>query len=568
MRKNWSSSIRKAIYKASELLGSFEVSALEKDAGNLRRAQLRKLMEILKRNASTAYGKERAFANITSLEDFRRAIPVSDYESFRPYIDRMLSGEKAVLTSEEPFMFATTSGTTSGQKYIPVTNSYIKEFRHASTASGYYTIGNFPGIAEGVVFSIFSPATEGNTVCGIPYGAISGALYLRESILTKKFISPIPYPVYQIRDYESKYYTLLRLALALPVTCFYTLNPSTIVVLMKRLQKHADSLIQDVAEGTISAPSELNQECRAAIAPFLRADSVRAEELRKLLASDQFVPHKIWPRLAVVCCWTKAAAAFYLSDFAKYFGRTPVCDITYGASEGRGTVSLGDGRQMLSVRSHFFEFIPEEEIENPEAQVLLADEIVEGKNYYILFSTSAGLYRYHINDVIKVTGFYKGVPLIEFQYKGGNVSSFTGEKLTELQVTEAMSSLSAGLGLSLRFFTVLPEFRPNPHYRLLVEFDANGNSSPFELDLTQLSMHFDNKLAEINSEYRTKRESKRLDPVVMQILRSGTYEKLRTELVRSGVPDAQIKVSHLNPKAEIRKFFEQEIVELNGMVRK
>jgi hypothetical protein len=551
------SSLRKLVYQAFKHLAGREMSALEADCKNPLAAQLRKLNEIVSRNADTAYGKEHGFSRIKSLSDFRQAVAVSDYEAHRPYIDRIWNGERGVLTAEQPFMFATTSGTMARPKYIPVTDSYIREFRHASVASGFFTLQNFPGIADGVTLSVFSPAREGASPGGIPYGAISGGLYLREPWLVKKVISPIPYQVYLSRDYESKYYAILRCALVLPVTCVYTLNPSTIVVLLKRLDRYGEALIRDIAAGSFSPPAPPDDALLEAVKPYLRSDPERARFLSALLERGEFRPDKIWPQLQVVCCWTRASAAFYIKDFPDYFGEIPVTDITYGASEGRGTVSMGDGRQLLSIRSHLFEFIPEEEIDRGHPTVLLAHELEEGRNYYIIFTTSSGLYRYHINDVVKVVGRHQQCPLIEFQYKGGNISSFTGEKLTELQITDAMRASLQAVGVRCRFFTVLPEFRPNPHYRLLFEAEPGSACGPEKL--SALAGAFEAELCAINIEYAAKRQSLRLDPVSLQLLKSGAYETLRKQLTASGVADAQIKVSHLNPKEEIRSYFEKEL---------
>src|SRR5690606_110423 len=77
----------------------------------------------------------------------------------------------------------------------------------------------------------------------------------------------------------------------------------------------------------------------------------RARYLERIFEQSCFTPDKIWPTLSVVSCWTKAAAAFYLSDFPEYFGDVPVCDITYGASEGRGTVFLSPDKQPLAIHS-------------------------------------------------------------------------------------------------------------------------------------------------------------------------------------------------------------------------
>lgn len=551
-----SSPVRKLVYGIFERLAQKEMAELEDDCKNPRQAQWRKLSEIMSLNGETAFGKERSFGLVKSITDYQNSAQISDYEKFRPYIDRMWQGEKDILTSEKPFMYATTSGTMGQSKYIPVTPSYIKEFRKASVASGYLTLKSFPGIVNGVTLSVFSPAEEGRSADGTPFGAISGGLYLREPWLVKKYISPVPYHVYLIKDYESKYYALLRCALILPLTTFYTLNPSTIVMLLKKLEKFAPLLIKDIAEGKCNTPSQLNPETMAALKPFLKKDPERARYLQSLLDKGQFVPRQIWPGLQVVCCWTKASAAFYIKDFPEYFGDTPITDVSYGASEGRGSISMGDGRQLLAIRSHFFEFIPESEIESPNPTVLLADELSVGQNYYILFSTAAGLYRYHINDVIKVVGHHHNCPLIEFQYKGGNISSFTGEKLTELQVTQAMQSALTETSSSCRFFTLLPEFRPHPHYKLLLEFEPEQKSPEMQAKLVLNS--FEAHLCRLNGEYETKRNSQRLDPPDVSLLPCGAYEKLRKALSAKGTPDAQIKFSHLNPKDEIRSYFEEQ----------
>lgn len=547
--------IRQLIYKIFSVLGTSEIKALDNDCANPRMAQERKLKEILSRNADTDYGRAHSFASINDSLEFRRRVPINQYEDLQPYIERMLNGERNVLTAQEPFMYATTSGTTGSQKFIPVNEGYIKEFRHASVASGFHTLKHYPKIAEGVTLTVFSPAEEGRTPGGIPYGAISGGLYLREPGLVKKFIAPVPYSIYLIRDYESKYYALLRVALMLPVTCIYTLNPSTIALLLKRLDKYAAQLIEDIARGTVSTPVPLSQDTLKSIEAFIKPDSERADQLRRLHADGKFQPKHIWSNLQVVCCWTKAAAAFYLADFPEYFGETPVCDISYGASEGRGTISLGDGRQLLSLRSHFFEFVPEDQIDNDSPEILLADQLEEGKNYQILFTTSAGLYRYRINDVVQVTGKYKETPLLEFQYKAGNVCSFTGEKLTELHVTRAMTDVLASSGWTCRYFTLIPVFRPLPHYELLFEPDAGSLQSADAAFCRQLGKVFDQALSVANSEYATKRESGRLSPVEAFLIEAGSYETLRKQTAAAGAADAQFKPSHLNPKADVTAFF-------------
>jgi len=554
------------MYRAFASLAEGKIRALIAASEKPREVQEAKLFKLLQKNAESQFGRDHNFSSIKSVADYQRAVPIRDYEDFRPYIEKATAGQKKILTVEDPLMFATTSGTTAQPKYIPITPGYMEEFRLASVASGYHIYRSFPNVEQGVALSVVSPAVEGHTEAGIPYGAISGQLFQKEPYWVKKYISPIPYQVFLIRDYEIRYYTLLRLALVLPISCFYTLNPSTISLLLRRLKHYAPALIEDVRKGTISPPGELSAVAYDAVSKFLRADPKRADFLNNLLNEGQFVAHKIWPTLELVTCWTKAAAAFYLADFPEQFGSIPVCDITYGASEGRGTVFMGPGKQMLALQSHFFEFVPEAEMGSANPTILLADQLEVGQHYFILFSTSGGLYRYNINDVVVVTGFYNRTPMLEFQYKGGNISSFTGEKITELQVTASVVRAAKRVGRNLRFFTVIPQFRPEPHYEVWIEPDSGHEFDPdrSEQQLAQLAQALDDELAIENVEYKTKRDSLRLEKVEARLLTAGSYENFRKYLTSLGVGDAQIKVSHLNPKAEARQYFESRLVTIEG----
>ena len=165
--------LRPLLYSALSA-GSREVKAYERESCDPRTAQTARLLEMVSSNAATVYGREHGFAGIRTISDLQKAVPINVYDSLQPYVERTAAGEQNILTAEQPFMFATTSGTTGARKLIPVTRSYVKEFRKASVVSGYNLLKNFPGIAKGVSLSVFSQAEEGRTSGNIPYGAISG----------------------------------------------------------------------------------------------------------------------------------------------------------------------------------------------------------------------------------------------------------------------------------------------------------------------------------------------------------------------------------------------------------
>jgi hypothetical protein len=268
---------RNILYKGMSSLGTLKAKLFDQASRNCRETQEQHLFRILHRNTHSSYGRKHGFHALKTLTDFKKSVPINTYDSIFPYVERSMSGETNVLTEETPLMFATTSGTTGSRKYIPVTRSYINEFRQASIVSGFHLLRTHPGITRGVVLSVFSAAEEAKTVGGIPCGAISGRLYLDEPKLVQKHITPVPYEVFVIKDYETRYYSILRCALTLPVGCIYTLNPSTIMLLSKSLEMHAPRLIKDVAEGIITTNVELDGNTKAAIAPFLKADLKRAK---------------------------------------------------------------------------------------------------------------------------------------------------------------------------------------------------------------------------------------------------------------------------------------------------
>ena len=224
----------------------------------------------------------------------------------------------------------------------------------------------------------------------------------------------------------------------------------------------------------------------------------------------------------------------YLRHYPRYFGDFPVRDIGLIASEGRMTIPLADGTPagVLDVTSHYFEFIPEEEMGSPQPTVLAAHELREDRNYYILPTTAYGLYRYDIHDVVRVAGFHNKTPLVEFLSKGAHFANITGEKLSEYHVTRAMVQALGELDLALTSYTLAPCWDDEqPYYGLFVERDDLADAAA-GLRLTE---RLDALLKECNIEYAAKRDSLRLGAVRLEPLEPGAWREWdRERLKRTG----------------------------------
>jgi GH3 auxin-responsive promoter len=244
----------------------------------------------------------------------------------------------------------------------------------------------------------------------------------------------------------------------------------------------------------------------------------------------------------------------YLRGYPEYFGATPVRDVGLIASEGRMTIPIEDGTAagVLDIRHHYFEFIPEEEVEKPEPECVEATELIEGRNYFIVLTTAGGLYRYNISDLVRCVGYHNRAPLLEFLNKGAHYSSLTGEKLSEHQVVAAVEAAQQTARRHLGSYLLAPIWDDPPYYALLVE----------ERDLADpgasadLAAAVEDELRRQNVEYVCKRDSLRLGPVRIHPIPAGSWAEFqRRRLVRSGGTVEQYKQPHLVPDLNIAESF-------------
>jgi hypothetical protein len=255
-------------------------------------------------------------------------------------------------------------------------------------------------------------------------------------------------------------------------------------------------------------------------------------------------PKEYWPRLQLIGCWKGGSAGVRLKEFAGWFAKTtPVRDLGYMASEGQMTLPIFDSGSagILAIDKNFYEFIPESEINASAPTILTGSELEEGNLYYIILTTPGGLYRYDINDVVRVAGFYNQTPLIEFVRKGRDVTSITGEKLHVNQVIAAMARAQRAAGVAVQHFRACADAEKSL-YVFSVELDS---AMPSRENLLGLLHELDAGLRELNVEYAQKRDSQRLGAPVLCVMKSGWFErKAQTVFQRSG-RDTQFKAQLL-----------------------
>jgi hypothetical protein len=191
------------------------------------------------------------------------------------------------------------------------------------------------------------------------------------------------------------------------------------------------------------------------------------------------------------------------------------------------------------VTSHYFEFIPEGEIDREAPTVLGAHELREGGHYYILPTTKAGLYRYQISDLVRVTGFFHGTPKIEFLSKGSRFANLTGEKLSEHHVTKAVDKVVQTVPLPIGAYSVAPCWDDvQPYYGLFLEEQDARDAALLKRFLLMVDL----ALGENNIEYEAKRSSGRLGTIRAFLLPTGFWQQWdRERLAKTGGSAEQFK---------------------------
>ena len=496
------------------------------------------LMAKLRRNAESDFGREHGFASIRTVEDFRRQLPLADYDYFRPYIERVRQGEIGAMfgPGSRLMMFSLTSGSTGNSKYIPITEDFLREYRASWNIWGVRTYRDHKDLLIKKSLQLSSDWRQFFTPGGTPCGGMSG-LAAETAPLISRPIFLLPRPLMKIHDHTAKQYTALRLSIASRrVGIIITANPSTLIEFARLADDQRENLIRDIRDGTLTPPTDIPAEVRTAIGKKIaRKDKARARELEQIVAQTGHLhPREFWPKLSVLAVWTGGSVGAYLPRVRDYYGDKTFRDHGLSASEGRMTTPLEDGTSagLLDYNTHYYEFIPEEEQGSTNPTVLEAHELQPDRNYFIVLTTWSGLYRYQIHDVVRCTGFIGNTPKLEFLNKGAFYSSVAGEKLSEFQVVSAVKQAFAECSLPLEDFTLAPVWDDPPGYLLLLE---PGPHSGRERELTA---RVEANLRRLNCEYDNRLETHRLKPLQLFDIPSGTWADFRARRrQRSGNPE-------------------------------
>lgn len=409
----------------------------------------------------TEFGKQYDFENIRSLDDFKSNVPISTYEDFFPYIQRLMQGEQNILWPSEVRWFAKSSGTTNARsKFIPVTPEALEDchFKGGKDMISIY-VNNHPdtklftgkclGIGGSHQINQYDPHANSY------YGDVS-AVIMKNLPLWAQFVRTPSLDIALMDDWEDKIEKMAKATSEVNVTSIQGVPTWTIVLLQRIVElKGVDNILE------------------------------------------------VWPNLEV---FVHGAVAFgpYRSLFRQLIPSPSMHYLeTYTASEGFiGIQDQSSVHEMLLMLDYgiYYEFIPIEDLHKENPRTLTLEQVEVNQNYALVISTNAGLWRYLIGDTVKFTSVdpYR----IKVSGRTKHFINAFGEELIIENAETAIARACKDTGATINNFTAGPmyiEAGSKGGHEWVIEFTQEPENLPI------FTQQLDQHLKEINSDYEAKR---------------------------------------------------------------
>lgn len=470
-------------------------------------AQARVLDDLIDIGAASLHWKEKGYDVIAADPDsFRSVLPVMRYNDFTEEIDRETRTKGGILSCSPVLRWLKTSGTTGTPKRVPYTLHWLLTYRIPAMKAMWGTCLELHPEILAHPWATLDTQTVREDVFDFVHGVEHQAISNRHPQLNSRDWNP---PWYESpwfgpdtpTSHAGRMYHRVRNLVGKDLHYISAINPSTLVSLRDLIAEHGAELVRDLREGTLRG------------GPWTDPDERAAAHLERVLAKDDFSLVDVWPSLTLYSCWLSASAELYRPRLDAVLPGVAKLPFMSCGTEGVTTIPVDDTleSQPLAVSQAYFEFVPADVPlgalldAGEKVGTLLYDQVEAGRDYHLIMSQGNGLYRLWTGDIYRVDRIVDGTPWIHFTHRDGVFHSFTGEKITEGQVTQAIRQGLAAGGLETGLYMCGPRWDELPSYTVVVEVPEPTE----ELD-RELSGAIDRELSVINIEYASKRDSGRL----------------------------------------------------------
>ncbi|MDR2830911.1 MAG: GH3 auxin-responsive promoter family protein [Methanobrevibacter sp.] len=521
------------------------------------------LFKILDKNKNTEYGQKYDFANIKSIEEYQSKIPLSEYDDYVEYILSMIIDNRSdLITADKVDHYSKSSGTLGNPKKIPCSASGQEAIMKYSEYHTFRLIGEKLGLdwIDGRILNL-SDFSIDEIKPGITYGAVSSKMMmllgkkidnyvdLLQSIFTSPIEGVFPEPSTDVRYIHARF-ALMDENIVSVLSSFY----SIFLELLVYIEENWKLLVKDINKGTIDESIKMSNKVRESLLGKVQPMSERADALNKIFEqgfNEPIIP-KIWPKMKILVGIGTGGFFNYTTKIKKKYAGKDLNLVLLGLISSESIVSV-----PIDLNSHssailpdvcFFEFKPV----GSDDVYLTLDKLEEGKDYELIITNLSGFYRYKMGDVIRVTGRYNNLPLIQFLYRSNQNVSLAGEKTTEIALREAAERTMRDFNIDLMEFSMYPDPDSSPaSYVFFLEINSNPNNVSKE----DIRDSIEEKLSNLNPSYGDKIEKNVLGKMQLHFLHKETYLLYRDLMITKGISSNQLKPPRIIVNEAQRRFF-------------
>ncbi|XP_074575616.1 jasmonoyl--L-amino acid synthetase GH3.5-like [Curcuma longa] len=561
------------VFSFESVIDEFE--ELTKDAGGHQRETLRKILE---QNGEAEYLQKLGLGGRTDPESFKACVPLVTHSDLDPYIQRIANGETSpILTGKPISSISLSSGTTQGKpKFLPFTDELVQSTMQIYRTSFAFRNREYP-IGNGKALQFIYSSKQVKTKGGLIATTATTNVYRTEQF--KRTMTDIqsqccsPDEVIFGSDFQQSLYCHLLCGLIYSdeVQFVFSTFAHSIVHAFRKFEQVWEELCEDIRSGVLSSRISV-PSMRAAVSKLLRpnpdlADSISNKCMR--LSNWYGVIPELWPNAKYVYGIMTGSMEPYLKKLRHYAGSLPLMSADYGSSESwigaNVNPSLPPELTTFAVLPNigYFEFIPLEkqvgqEMESSvstihyiEGEPIGLTEVEVGKEYEIIFTNFAGLYRYRLGDVVRVAGFHNTTPELQFVCRRSLVLSINIDKNTEkdlqLAVEEA-AKLLAEEKLEIVDFTSYVDLSNEPgHYVIFWELCSDdATEDVLRCCCNCLDMSF------VDAGYVSSRKVGTIGPLELRIVHKGTFHDISDHYLELGGAMNQLKTPRYVSQSNIK----------------
>ena len=516
---------------------------------------------LMRKNKTTEYGMLHNFKDVKSIEDYQKIVPLSVYADYDDYVWRMADGEKGLITNMYVRRFTESSGSTGKQKLVPL--SYWAEW-----VCQCFSFSAPVGCAvkwfakQGKTLPAQKGLLTAETGCRKVKGGTISCLSSIPLLNVKPIVSCFTTSPKEVLFPEpgvdmDMHYMKLRFSLpSKKVSYLGTIFITTLESMFFYMEENWEMLCDDIEKGIINDKVNVPDEIRQKYNKKLKPNPKRAEELRrefrKGFDESPIIP-RIWPNVGWMYGMGTGSLSFYQKKLRRYLGEDiPMHYLGYTATEAFMAVPLefNSYEYVILPQNGFYEFRPidQEGYDN----LLTIKDLEVGKEYEIILTNMSGFYRYRIEDVVKVTGYYNQSPKITFCYRLNQIANISGEKVSSMAFDEIVANMSEESGDLYIGYSIYADRTTSPgHYKLFIEL-AEDISDEKKATYNAL---FEEKLCKGNVSVEPLIKSGALGHPEVCFLKKGTYDDYREVLRKRGANLNQVKPIKVIDTDEKRDFF-------------